>query len=271
MEAHLFLDNFATVAEAPDGVSRLRELVRHLAVRGRLVEQDHDDEPAEGLLKSIEESLLVAPSSLMEAVTPKDALWEIPGSWRWARLKQVCDFSAGRTPSTKDANFWADHDGYHWVAISDMPDGGEVRETARLVSAKALEEVFRSAPDPVGTLLMSFKLTIGKMARLAVPAFHNEAIVSIASPYVALQEYLFRALPLLTKTGDSKAAIMGNTLNKTSLTNLLVPVPPLAEQARIVAKVDDLLGLCDDVGERQARRLTAQAALSDSLVRRAWA
>jgi type I restriction enzyme, S subunit len=254
MHTQTFLDNFATIAEAPGGVQRLRDLVLDLAVCGRLVDQNPHDEHAVMLLRSIAEERLVAPSALTEPVAVDDALWNIPNSWCWARLKQFCDLTAGRTPPTKDSTFWAGSDGHPWVAIGDMPAGGKVCKTARSVSARARDEIFRGEPDPVGTILMSFKLTIGKMARLAVPAFHNEAIVKIATPFEPTREYLFRVLPLLTKSGNSKAAIMGSTLNRTSLTNLLIPLPPLAEQVRIVAKVDELMGLCDELEGRQDRK-----------------
>ncbi|MEU4778502.1 restriction endonuclease subunit S [Micromonospora sp. NPDC023633] len=282
MDAQTFFDNFGTLAGAPNGVHRLRDLVLRLAVRGRLVGHDPADEPADVMLRAIATEGLVTFSTLTERVTTKDALWNIPETWRWARLKEVCDFTPGRTPPTKDATFWADGGDYHWVTIGDMPDGGAVNETNRSVSAKARDEVFRGEPNPAGTILMSFKLTIGKVARLAVPAFHNEAIVSITSPFEATEEYLFRVLPLLTKTGHSKAAIMGSTLNKKSLTNLLVPVPPLVEQERIVAKVDELMGMCDNLEVRREGRKRAvtrfRASALDALtdadtaddLRRAW-
>jgi len=254
MDAQTFLDNFATVADAPGGVQRLRELVLDLAVSGRLIAQDFSDEPAEQLLTSISKARLVAESNLTEPVSVDDQPWNVPDSWRWARLKEVSDFAAGRTPPTKDATYWSPGGGHAWVSIGDMPEGGEVTTTRRRVTNKAVAKIFRQDPDPPGTILMSFKLTIGKVARLAVPAFHNEAIVSISTPFDVMGEYLFRTLPLLTKGGLSKAAIMGDTLNKTSLTNLLIPVPPLAEQNRIVEKADELITLCDELETRQERR-----------------
>lgn len=265
MDARFFFDNFGTIAEAPGGMPRIRELVRDQAVRGHLVAQDCNDENAETLLRSIKTKRLVEFSSLVEPVANEE-LWPIPSSWHWVRLKEICDFAVGRTPATKDATFWSASDGYHWVSIGDMPDGGEVHETARLVTTKARDEIFRGDPDPVGTLLMSFKLTIGKMARLAVPAFHNEAIISIRAPFDELEEYLFRALPLLTRTGNSKAAIMGSTLNKYSLSNLLVPLPPLGEQDRLVAKMDELMTLCDSVESERERRDAAAARLAESAI-----
>lgn len=254
MNAQTFLDSFTTVAEAPGGVERLRDLVLNLAVSGRLSSQVSSDEPAERLLAGIAADKLVAESNLTEPVSAGDEPWGLPHTWRWARLKSICDFAAGRTPPTKDATFWAQSGGHAWVSIGDMPDGGEVTATKRRVTSKAVADIFGHDPDPPGTILMSFKLTIGKVARLAVPAFHNEAIISIAAPFDVMGEYLFRTLPRLTQGGSSKAAIMGDTLNKTSLTNLLVPVPPLAEQERIVAKVDELMRLCDELEARQECR-----------------
>lgn len=261
MNPQTFLDNFAIIARAPDGVQRLRELILDLAVSGRLVGQDADDEPASQLLTAIETASMVTQSTLTEPIPANGSPWPVPASWTWARMKQVADFSPGRTPPTKDPTFWSDSEGYYWVAIGDMPPGGEVTSTSRHVTAKAASQIFKQEPDPPGTLLMSFKLTIGKVARLGVPAFHNEAIVSISTPFDVLSEFLFRTLPLLTQGGASKAAIMGHTLNKTSLTNLLIPVPPLAEQAKIVARVDELMRLCDGL----ELALSAQAAAASDL------
>lgn len=265
MKPQTFIDNFAIIAGAPEGVQRLRDLVLDLAVSGRLVGQDPGDKPAAELLASIESGSMVAESTLTEPVTPDSAPWEIPASWSWARMKQVADFAAGRTPPTKDATFWAASGGHYWVTIGDMPHGGEVTATSRRVTTRAATQIFKQEPDPPGTLLMSFKLTIGKVARLAVPAFHNEAIVSISTPFDVTSEFLFRTLPLLTQGGASKAAIMGNTLNKTSLTNLLLPIPPLAEQARIVARVDEVMRLCDAL----ELAMTTQAAVASDLARAA--
>ena len=92
---------------------------------------------------------------------------------------------------------------------------------------------------------MSFKLTIGKMTRLGIPAYHNEAIISI-KPYVSdIDPYLFVVLPVFARQGNTKDAIKGATLNRKSLSNILVPLPPVAEQHRIVSRVDELMTLWD--------------------------
>jgi hypothetical protein len=140
--------------------------------------------------------------------------------------------------------FW--NNGVHpWVSIADMRDGQVLGATKETVSDKARERVFGSEPEPAGTIIMSFKLTIGKIARLGIPAFHNEAIISIRPLLPDLDAYLFKILPQCAERGDTKGAIKGATLNRESIANILLPLPPLAEQHRIVAKVDELMALCD--------------------------
>lgn len=260
------LDNFDVIADAPGGLLALRELVVDLAVKARLVGQEPTDVPTADLLKEISDGGLVRSSADLLPIEAEAMAWTLPPSWKWVRLKQIVDFAPGKTPPTKDSSFWADGDGIPWVTIGDMPEGGEVWETARTVTEKAANEIFKYLPHPAGTILMSFKLTIGKMARLAVPAFHNEAIISIDGPFEETKEYLFRTLPLLAMRGTHKAAIKGNTLNKTSLTNLLIPLPPLSEQRRIVAKVDELMSLCDELERlREERELASARFLGSAL------
>ena len=110
----------------------------------------------------------------------------------------------------------------------------------------------KGPPAPVGTLLMSFKLTIGKVCRTGVPVYFNEAIISVAAPFRELDEFLFRFLPVLAAGGSAKGAIKGNTLNADSIANMPIPFPPLAEQRRIIAKVDELMALCDELDVVQA-------------------
>ena len=118
--------------------------------------------------------------------------------------------------------------------------------TKEKVSAAGMAENFKRGTIPAGTLLMSFKLTIGRTCVLGIEAVHNEAIVSI-QPYqdqdYSQRDYLQLFMPYLVTFGDSKDAIKGTTLNKDSLTSLLIPIPPLVEQRRIVERVDEFKSL----------------------------
>ena len=261
MDAEGLLDNFEKIASAPDGVGRLRELILQVAVHGKLVQQDPSEGSARDVLKSIAKSGEVDRAAAID-VFPTD-LNSIPASWEWVRLRDVTRFDIGRTPKTKVSEYWS-ADGVPWVSIADMPAGGTVTATKKRVSRKAVEEVFKTPAAGVGTLLMSFKLTIGKVALLGVSAFHNEAIVSLRPRFPELRDYLFKILPVVARGGKTKNAIKGKTLNKASLGALPIPFPPLAEQRRIVARVEKLTALCDELEARQERRKAVRKAAQTS-------
>jgi type I restriction enzyme, S subunit len=257
----LLLDYFDDIIGRTADVPRLNEAILQLAVRGKLVAQDPADEPAAALLRRIatEKKRLGIKSKKLPEIGEEERPYPLPDGWEWARFGQIVEFSLGKTPPTKEQRYW-DEAGTYWVSISDMEQYGTVTETTRKVSDIAVEKVFRGKISPKGTLLMSFKLTLGKVSRLGVDAFHNEAIISIF-PYKGVsQNYLFRFLPVFVLFGKSKDAIKGSTLNSKSLTNLPIPLPPLAEQKRIVARVDELLtqtrALANRLAEAEANLTT---------------
>ena len=145
----------------------------------------------------------------------------------------------GKTPPRGEKQYWKND--YNWVSIADMIDNGIVNNTKERISQKAFEEKFSSLISPKNTLIMSFKLTVGKVSILGKDALHNEAIISIFPYYekdFIIRNYLFKFLPLLSNYGKTKDAIKGKTLNSTSLNNLLIPLPPIIEQKRIVTNLD---------------------------------
>ena len=142
----------------------------------------------------------------------------------------------GKTPPRHEGEYW-NSDDYKWVSISDMVPDGIVEDTKESVSNYAFINSFKSALIPKGTLIMSFKLTVGRVSILGIDALHNEAIISI-KPFIDKErittDYLFAVLPLISQLGNTKSAIKGETLNSSSLNALLIPVPPIDEQKRIV-------------------------------------
>lgn len=97
-----------------------------------------------------------------------------------------------------------------------------------------------------GTLIMSFKLTVGRVSILGVNAIHNEAIISIF-PYLnednSIRNWLFYILGLIVEYIDHTNAIKGKTLNKQKLTSMLIPLPPISEQNKIIDKISNLFVL----------------------------
>ena len=177
-----------------------------------------------------------------------NAPFNIPSNWEWVYFGDIVDFKIGKTPPRADSSYWSDGR-YNWISIADMNDGGCVNDTKEMVSQKAFENVFKGNITPKGTLIMSFKMSLGKCSILNIDSFHHEGIISIFPKFESdiIKEYLFKVLPFLVKYGDSKNAIKGKTLNSQSLDKLLIPLPPIEEQQRIVDKLEQLLPLCDEI------------------------
>ena len=245
---------------------QLRKSILQQAIQGKLVPQDPNDEPTSVLLERIreEKARLVEEKKIKKEKNPsvifrgednsyyekftlssevkcidEEIPFEIPKNWRWVRFGQIVKLNIGKTPPRDDSRYWLNAK-RNWVSISDMTNYGRIKTTKEQISEEAANSLMRKS-SPINTLLMSFKLTVGRTAILDIEAYHNEAIVSIY-PYIdkkfMLRNYLFYTLPILANIGDSKDAIKGKTLNSKSLNNLLIPLPPLNEQQRIVESID---------------------------------
>ena len=168
--------------------------------------------------------------------------FDLPYNWCWCRFSNIVSMTIGKTPARGEQTYWINGK-YNWVSISDMVDGGLISTTKEKVSDLAVKEVFSAPISEKGSLLMSFKLSIGKTSILDIDAYHNEAIITIR-PVIdkehAMRNYLFKVLPLIANLGESKDAIKGKTLNSKSLSNLLIPLPPLQEQQRIIEQMNRL-------------------------------
>lgn len=182
--------------------------------------------------------------------TDDETPFDIPDNWSWVKFGNIATLRPGKTPPRAEPVWWGKNDEVPWVSIADMVNNGTVTKTKEFISKDGFEQKFNSVISPAGTMIMSFKLTIGRMSILGMDALHNEAIISIF-PFIdedkTLQKYLFKVLPYLTQYGDSKNAIKGSTLNADSLCNLYIPLPPIEEQQRIVEKLDQLLPMCDEL------------------------
>lgn len=256
----------------------LKNSILQLAVQGKLVPQNAGDEPASELLKRIAAermrriangTLIVDKKHTAAPITEDDILYDLPDTWKWARFADIVTFNSGKTPQRQNTSYWSDGK-YPWVSIADMRADGITTITKENISETAFNECFSAKISPAGTMIMSFKLTIGKTSILGMNAVHNEAIISIYptatdADRMVLQKYLFKILPLIATTGNSKNAIKGKTLNATSLSNLMIPIPPLAEQERIVAKIEELLPFISEYDETEKRLTALNAEFPDKL------
>ena len=165
----------------------------------------------------------------------------IPDSWSIHRFADIATYKAGHTPPRANSVYWQDGtDNFPWLAISDMTNFGIVTKTKETITRTAFDEVFRGRFVPAGTLLMSFKLTIGRIATLGIDACHNEAIISIYPKPGIDQRYLGYFLAQVDYDALQDRQLKGNTLNREKIDRIKVWVPPLDEQSSI-ADILDLL------------------------------
>ena len=158
-------------------------------------------------------------------------------SWPIRSLASICDMQIGKTPSRSNPSFW---NGLHpWATISDFQQGRCVRSTKESITDAAVHSCGCKVATQ-GTLLLSFKLSVGKRAFAGTDLFTNEAIAALTpkdSNALSLA-YLYWALGDLDYDANADRAAKGKTLNKAKLSALLIPVPPLPEQKRIAAILD---------------------------------
>ena len=244
----------------------LKKSILQEAIQGKLVSQDPNDEPASVLLQRIKEEKLrlvkegkLKKKDVVDSIIYKgddnkyyeqigrdtidisnEILFDLPCNWQWVRFGQIVRMSIGKTPARGEVSYWSKAT-IPWVSISDMTNSEYINKTKEKISVAASSVM--GEISPVGSLLMSFKLTVGRTSILNIDAYHNEAIISIY-PFIddkyALRDYLFYTLPFLSNMGDSKDAIKGKTLNSKSLKSLLIPLPPLREQRYIINRLEEL-------------------------------
>ena len=243
----------------------IRKSILQEAIQGKLVPQIAEEGIAQELLEQIktEKQKLVKEGKLKKSALATSVIFrgddnkyyeqigenynditdeipfDLPCNWCWCRFSNIVSMTIGKTPARGEQTYWINGK-YNWVSISDMVDGGTISTTKEHVSDLAVKEIFSAPISEKGCLLMSFKLSIGKTSILDIDAYHNEAIITIR-PVIdkeyAMRNYLFKVLPLLANLGESKDAIKGKTLNSKSLSNLLIPLPPLHEQQRIIERI----------------------------------
>lgn len=156
-------------------------------------------------------------------------------TWPTATLDELCEINVGRTPARANPEYWGD--GSPWLSIADMNQGREITQTKEQITAAGAAGGREVAP---GTVLLSFKLSIGKVSRSAIPLYTNEAIAALPIKHTNLitEEFLMRALERADLSGGSNRAAMGATLNKAMLREVAIPLPSLPEQRRIAAILD---------------------------------
>ena len=187
--------------------------------------------------------------------------------WEYKTFKDQFSINMGKTPPRGDSSSWdkSKITNNKWVSIADISlnEGKIIFDTKEYISDKAAEKIKKVK---AGSLLMSFKLTIGKMAFAGDDLFTNEAIIAIPQNedydlhflYYYLLQYDWRTLT----EGNEK--VKGATLNKQSIGKIQLPIISMDEQRRIVSYLDSSFKLIDEIKNKALKSLTEAKALFQS-------
>lgn len=275
----LLEQHFDTAFAAPDGIKKLRELILTLAMQGKLVPQDADDPPASHLLKSIdaEKKRLVKEGKIRASkpslpVSAEEMPYALPQGWEWIRLSRLGYFLGGKTPSTNDESLWGG--AIPWVSPKDMKVS-QIRSAEDTVSELGLHSGLSLVPRNSilmvvrsGILRRTFPVainevecTINQDLKALVP-FHLEQAGFLLLMFRGLESYI---LSRFTKKGVTVESVVFDAFSDAAF-----PLPPLAEQHRIVAKIDQLMARCDELerlrAEREQKRRSVHTAALKQLL-----
>ena len=208
------------------------------------------DSLIESLEALIAKKQAIKRAAMQQLVTGRTRLPGFEGEWATRRLGSVATISIGRTPSR---NIPA----YVWLSVADLK-GREITESRERITDLATAQMHAV---PTGTLLMSFKLTIGRVGFAGCPLYTNEAICSLTQLSVH-PEYLYYGLQRVDFSLYGRQAVKGHTLNSESLSQVRILFPSLAEQRAIATVLTDM----DDDIDALERRLDKTRAIKKGMM-----
>ena len=260
MRLETFFEKFEQLAEAPEAVAKIRELVLDLAVTGRLVPQDPSDEPASTLLRTVEAQRiqLVSAGKIKTRSIPildADELpFDLPPSWAWARLAQVGYELGQKVPDQR----------FTYIDVGAIDSGkGCISDRVETIASNEAPSRARKLVAR-GTVIYStvrpYLLNVAIVERDFDPEPIASTAFGILHPFTGItNRYLFYWLRSVPFTNYVQAAMKGMAypaINDEKFYNGFISVPPLAEQKRIVTKVDELMALCDRLEAQQQEQQT---------------
>ena len=264
-------ENLVPLTTRLDQSKALRQTILNLAVRGKLVEQDPADKPTSELLKRIakEKMRLVKTGKTkraeVDSIDLNDAPFPVPHRWVWTRLGTIGDWGSGSTPPR--GNFDLYGGGITWIKSGELNDNRQLAGSEETITDLALRNGSFRLNKPGDILIAMYGATIGKVAILAERAVTNQAVCG-CTPFVGVfNQFLF--LFLLSQREQFNSTSEGGAqpnISKVKIVRNPFPLPPLAEQHRIVAKVDELMALCDGLEARLGAADTTRQRLLETLL-----
>ena len=269
MKLELLFENFGLLADAPNGIPKLRELILQLAVIGRLEPQDPNDEPASILLEKIaaEKERLLAKGKIKKSkplppIDPDHLPYDLPEGWEWVRLGQLGQIQTGTTPSKAKPKYFGP--GYSFVKPADISENEVKFGREELTKAGIAEGRLILAGS---AMMVCIGGSIGKVGYVDRDCSCNQQINTL-TPYAGIDG---RFVAYCMKSPSFQQQVISQApqttlpiLSKGKWELLLYPLQPLAEQKRILTKIDQLMELCDQLEDRKQKKNTTRMALNDA-------
>lgn len=258
--------HFDSLLDRPEAIDALEQTILQLAVRGLLVPQDPNDEPASELLKKIraEKDRLIAEGKIkrerqLAPIEAEDEPFELPGGWQWVRFGQIATIASNLVPPAQ-----------HQRKLQVAPDCIE-KGTGRLLQKRTVAQAEIISPNhlfkPGQILYSKIRPSLSKAVLVDFEGLCSADMYPIES--MLDSDYLLMYIlsqPFLDQVKVAENRVKMPKLNQEALVLFAVALPPLAEQSRIVARVESLRRLCADLRQRLAASQTTQAHLAEALV-----
>ncbi|EDW0109243.1 restriction endonuclease subunit S [Salmonella enterica] len=258
------------------GIKKLRELILELAVRGKLVPQDSNDEPASELLKriAVEKAELVKQGKIkkpkpLPEISEEEKPFELPEGWEWVALQEICSLENGDRSKNYPNKSTLVETGIPFVNAGHLENGNIRQEDMTFITPEHFS-ILRSGKFLDGDILFCLRGSLGKSAivqNLSGAIASSLVIVRVFEPTFNKYIHLYFDAPLsydfINKYDNGTAQ---PNLAATDLARFLVPLPPLDEQSRIVNKITELMTLCDQLEQHSLTSLDAHQQLVETLL-----
>ena len=276
---HRIATHFDLLLDRPEAVDALEQTILQLAVRGLLVPQDPQDEPASELLKKIRagKDKLIADGKikrdkLLPPIGEDEQPFALPSGWEWVRLGDVSKVISGYAFGSED--FCAEF-GIRAIKITNA-GVGEFHETDDYLPLRFSTgfESFKAAKNDLILALtrpyVSNGLKISRCPTSYEGALINQRVAAIRCSSSIIHEFAFAYMQSVDVLSIYQNRFNGSglqpNLKVSDVTELALPLPPLSEQSRIVTRVTQLRRLCADLRQRLSANQSTQAHLAEALV-----
>lgn len=242
-----------------DTVELMRKRVLDMAIRGELVEQRKEEGPASNVL--LENNKILRGN---------DIPFDIPKNWEWVTLNEIGTWGAGATPARGNPAYWTNGT-IPWIKTGEL-NNGEIWNSEEFITELALEKTSVKVNQPEDILIAMYGATIGKLGILKFEATTNQACCA-CTPFEGMNnKYLFYFLMSHKEKfiEGSEGGAQPN-ISKTKIINTPFPLPPTQEQNRIVAKIEEIFAVIDQIGTKKEEALfiirnMRQTALQDAIM-----